>query len=298
MNLDFIIGPLVGAIIGLITNGIAIRMLFRPLKAVKIFGLTLPFTPGLIPKEKARIAKSLGDVVSDDLLNEGVIKKGLISEEMDEKITVAVNGMIAKKSTSEETLREFFYSFSGAERGENLIDEVSDKMVEFSYNRMVKLELGPLLSEIAVVEIVSNLQGSMFSMLINDGLINSAKTKMSEVIEKLVVEKGEDILDNIIRKESDNLFDKKLCDLYTEYQDRIPDFVNWVLTTYHQIVEKNIGVLLHAVDLSNLVENQINSYDVLTFEKMIFAIMKKELSAIVWLGGLLGLIMGMVMLFF
>lgn len=297
MDLSFFIGPIIGGIIGLITNGIAIRMLFRPLKALKIFGLTLPFTPGLIPKEKTRIAKSLGDVVSQELLNEDVIKKGLLSEEMDRKIAAALNDMIEKKSTSEETLRAFFYSFSGEERGENILDEVSTKMVEFSYNRMVKLELGPLLSEIAVVEIVNNLQGSMFSMLINDGLINSAKSKMSEVIEKLVIEKGEDILDNIIRKEGDNLFDKKFCDLYTEYEDRIPDFVSWVLMTYHQIIEKNIGILLHAVDLSRLVENQINSYDVLTFEKLIFAIMKKELNAIVWLGGLLGFIMGLVMLF-
>lgn len=296
MTVEFFMGPLIGGIIGLITNGIAIRMLFRPLKSVKIFGITLPFTPGLIPKEKSRIARSLGNVVSHDLLNEDVIKKGLISEEMDGKITVALNGIIEKKSTSEETLREFFYSFSGADRGEIIINDVSTKIIGFSYDRMVKLRLGPLLSEIAVAEIVNNLQGSMFSMLINDGLINSAKSKMSEVIEKLVVEKGEDILTNIIQRESNNLFDKKLCELYNEYEDRIPDFVSWVLNTYHQLIENNIGVLLHALDLSQLVENQINSYDVLTFEKMIFAIMKKELNAIVWLGGLLGLIMGMVML--
>lgn len=296
MTVEFFMGPLIGGIIGLITNGIAIRMLFRPLKAVKIFGITLPFTPGLIPKEKSRIARSLGNVVSHDLLNEDVIKKGLISEEMDGKITIALNGIIEKKSTCEETLRAFFYSFSGADRGEIIINDASTKIVGFSYDRMVKLRLGPLLSEIAVAEIVNNLQGSMFSMLINDGLINSAKSKMSEVIEKLVVEKGEDILTSIIQRESNNLFDKKLCDLYNEYEDRIPDFVSWVLNTYHQLIENNIGALLHALDLSQLVENQINSYDVLTFEKMIFAIMKKELTAIVWLGGLLGLIMGMVML--
>ncbi|MBU4541424.1 MAG: DUF445 family protein, partial [Firmicutes bacterium] len=57
MDYTFFIGPILGGIIGLITNGIAIRMLFRPLKAIRVFGLTLPFTPGLIPKEKERIAK-------------------------------------------------------------------------------------------------------------------------------------------------------------------------------------------------------------------------------------------------
>ena len=297
MDLSFFIGPIIGGIIGLITNGIAIRMLFRPLKAIKVWGLTLPFTPGLIPKEKPRIAKSLGDVVANNLLNQDVIKNGLLSPAMDDKITIAVNGLIAKKSTSDETLRELFYAFSSAERGEQIITDVTTKVVGFSYERMVKMELGPLLSEIAVTEIVSNLQGSMFAMLINENLISSAKVKMSEIIERMVVEKGEDILNNIFEKESTNLLDKRLCDLYLEYEDRIPEFVAWVITTYHQLIDKNIGVLIHALDLSKLVEDQINGYDVLTFEKMILEIMRKELNAIVWLGGLLGCIMGLVMSF-
>ncbi len=297
MDLSFFIGPILGGIIGLITNGIAIRMLFRPLKAIKVLRLTLPFTPGLIPKEKPRIAKSLGDVVANNLLNEDVIKNGLLSPEVDDKIAVAVNGLIAKKSTSDETLRELFYSFSGAERGEQIITDVTTKVVGFSYERMVKMELGPLLSEIAVTEIVSNLQGSMFAMLINENLISSAKVKMSEIIERMVVEKGEGILDNILEKESNNLLDKRLCDLYSEYEDRIPEFVAWVISTYHQLIDKNIGVLINALNLSKLVEDQINGYDVLTFEKMILEIMRKELNAIVWLGGLLGCIMGLVMSF-
>ncbi|WP_414732029.1 DUF445 domain-containing protein [Acetobacterium carbinolicum] len=297
MNLSFFIGPILGGIIGLITNGIAIRMLFRPIEAIKVFGLTLPFTPGLIPKEKPRIAKSLGDVVANNLLNENVIKNGLLSKEVDDKIANAVNGLIAKKSTSEETLRELFYSFSGDQRGEQIITEVSTKIVDFSYERMVKMELGPLLSEIAVTEIVSNLQGSMFAMLINENLISSAKVKMSEIIERMVVEKGEGILGNIIEKEGNNLLGKRLCDLYNEYEDRIPEFVTWIISSYHQLIEKNIGSLINALNLSKLVEDQINGYDVLTFEKMILEIMHKELSAIVWLGGLLGCIMGLVMSF-
>lgn len=297
MDLSFFIGPILGGIIGLITNGIAIRMLFRPLKPVKLLGRTLPFTPGMIPKEKPRIARSLGDVVANNLLNEAVIKNGLLSPEMDDKIVVALNELIAKKSTSDETLRELFYSFSGDQQGELIITDVTTKVVGFSYERMVKMELGPLLSEIAVTEIVSNLQGSMFAMLINENLISSAKLKMSEIIERMVVEKGEAILASIFEKESQNLLDKRLCDLYTEYQERIPEFVAWVIKTYHQLIDKNIGILIHALNLSKLVEDQINGYDVLTFEKMLLEIMRKELNAIVWLGGLLGCIMGLVMSF-
>lgn len=62
--------PLIGAVIGYITNDLAIRMLFHPYKAVYIGKFKLPFTPGIIPKEQQRIAKSLGNVISDMLLDE------------------------------------------------------------------------------------------------------------------------------------------------------------------------------------------------------------------------------------
>ncbi len=50
MNSIYIISPIVGAIIGYFTNWVAIKMLFRPYKKLKIGPIPIPFTPGLIPK--------------------------------------------------------------------------------------------------------------------------------------------------------------------------------------------------------------------------------------------------------
>ena len=55
METTYFIAPLLGGLIGYITNDIAIRMLFRPHKAKYLFGIHIPFTPGIIPKEKGRI---------------------------------------------------------------------------------------------------------------------------------------------------------------------------------------------------------------------------------------------------
>ena len=51
----YILPPLVGGVIGYVTNDIAIRMLFRPHSAKHIMGWRVPFTPGIIPKETGRI---------------------------------------------------------------------------------------------------------------------------------------------------------------------------------------------------------------------------------------------------
>jgi len=55
---------LFSTVIGYVTNYIAIRMLFRPWKAYHIGQFRIPFTPGLIPKEKERLAQSIGDSVT------------------------------------------------------------------------------------------------------------------------------------------------------------------------------------------------------------------------------------------
>lgn len=73
--MEYITPMLIGSIIGYFTNWLAIRMLFRPHEEKRIFGFKIPFTPGMIPKERGRIARSVGETVEDYLLTpEGILK--------------------------------------------------------------------------------------------------------------------------------------------------------------------------------------------------------------------------------
>ena len=54
--LHIILPILLGSIIGYFTNSLAIKMLFRPHKAIFIGKHQLPFTPGIIPKNQKRPA--------------------------------------------------------------------------------------------------------------------------------------------------------------------------------------------------------------------------------------------------
>jgi len=103
----YLIGPAVGAVIGYITNDIAIRMLFRPHQAKYIMGIHIPFTPGIIPKEKSRIATSIGKAVSDNLMNREVLERSLLSDEMMGKIGNAIDEFVATQSHNDETIEQF-----------------------------------------------------------------------------------------------------------------------------------------------------------------------------------------------
>ena len=68
-EMSSLIGPLSGGLIGYFTNWLAIKMMFRPHKAKYFLGMKIPFTPGLIPKERGRIAEAIGNSISDNLMN-------------------------------------------------------------------------------------------------------------------------------------------------------------------------------------------------------------------------------------
>ncbi|SIQ70338.1 Uncharacterized membrane protein YheB, UPF0754 family [Alkalispirochaeta americana] len=75
MVLSWSLPVVVGAAIGYLTNTVAIRMLFRPLRPVMLWKVSLPFTPGVIPRQRGELARSIARMVSQDLLSQEVLEK-------------------------------------------------------------------------------------------------------------------------------------------------------------------------------------------------------------------------------
>ncbi|MEJ2664709.1 MAG: DUF445 family protein [Spirochaetia bacterium] len=75
--IPWLLPPIVGAAIGYITNAIAIKMLFRPLTEKRILGIRIPFTPGIIPRQRYKLAESIGRMVSEQLITKDAVKKQL-----------------------------------------------------------------------------------------------------------------------------------------------------------------------------------------------------------------------------
>ncbi len=295
MLLILLPGLLIGGVIGLITNGIAIRMLFRPIKPLYLFNLKLPFTPGIIPKEKPRIAKSLGLVVADHLLTEETIKNALISETIDEKILAFIDEFLEKHNHADPSLKELLDQLIGEDKALAIIKKTQNQIIPIVFEKVNNLNLGPMLAEIAIEEVLRNIEGSMFAMFINDSLIASAKVKISELIDKMVYEQGGEIIETIVSSETEKLLARQSADLISDYDHQIREFKVNTIAFYHHIVENHSQSMIQAINLGKLVEDQINAFDVLTFEKLILSIMDRELKAIIWLGGFLGALMGLIL---
>ena len=83
--------PLLGALIGYVTNYIAIRMLFRPLRPWRLFGLRLPMTPGIIPAKRGELAQRMGEMVGHHLLTAEDVVRTLEQESFQRELKTAVS---------------------------------------------------------------------------------------------------------------------------------------------------------------------------------------------------------------
>ncbi|MBI4619080.1 MAG: DUF445 family protein [Desulfobacterales bacterium] len=94
--LPYLLPPVIGAIIGWFTNKVAIWMLFNPKKEKRVFGLRVPFTPGLIPRDQILIAKSLGTLIEEKLINSEEIDSRITKEEVNGKIKELMDKAVEK----------------------------------------------------------------------------------------------------------------------------------------------------------------------------------------------------------
>ena len=88
--------PLLGALIGFLTNALAIRMLFRPLREVRVLGVRLPLPPGVIPRRRHELSHSIGRMVSEQLLSPESIGVRLQSPD----VAAALAGQVAVRGAT------------------------------------------------------------------------------------------------------------------------------------------------------------------------------------------------------
>lgn len=300
MILNYIIPPVIGAVIGYITNDIAIKMLFHPRKTYYIGRLHIPFTPGLIPKEKKRIAASLGKAVGEQLLNEETISNTLISEEMISKLRSGVEELIDSRRNDTQTVGELIEKVSPKEVADKLFCELKESVTTHIYTKLTEAHLGEQIADITIKKAKSKLNSSILYKLtgfIDDAMIKTISKTLGEHIDKIIEENSESFIKEFTEKELDKFRNTMICDVIKKYEDKLPDFTELVISAYKKLVCRSLASVLKGINLSGIVEERISGFDVVQFESLIFGLMKRELNAIVYLGALLGFLLGFINIF-
>ena len=329
-ELNYIVGPTVGAVIGFITNDIAIRMLFRPHYAKYIFGIHVPFTPGIIPKERGRIAASIGTAISENLMNKEVLEKNLLSDEMLGKIRAAIDDFFDEQKKNSETLRQFLSHYLSAEELDNIAQSVGSELTLLIHRKLADPSVGSQIARVAVKHVMQKMQhagsgigdalkdegigpgggigdmlgrafGSFFGKKAKDtasdfiaALAEPVELLLSKNINEMLQNNSQQIMGDMIGAETNHLLDQPMQTLLADKEQQVEQVRNSILGLYRNVITDELPRILEVVNISKIVEVRINEMDVNETEKLIFAVMDKELKAIVWLGAGLGFIMGFV----
>lgn len=314
----YIAAPLIGGIIGYITNDIAIRMLFRPHTAKYLFGMKIPFTPGIIPKEKGRIAEAIGGAISQNLMNQEVLQRYLLSDDMTLKVRTSIEEFLDTQKHSQESVGDFLRHYLSEDELQGIVSSINANLTSQVHTKLSNSEVGKNVAHIVVenvvdkmkamdpTEILSGLAGGLggikaaaatmfggsilgkFFSLLREPAENMLANNINGMLQK----NGAEIVSNMIGNEAQTFMNTPVATLLEGKDEQIKQIVNTVESVYRTIISEHLPRILESVDIAKIVRERINEMDVNETEKLIFQVMDKELKAIVWLGALLGMIMG------
>jgi uncharacterized membrane protein YheB (UPF0754 family) len=191
MNWNWILFPLVGGLIGWVTNRLAIKMLFRPRKPVKIPVLGWEIQ-GLLPKRHTQLAKVISQTVEKDLMTTDALVDKLKQSGYREQALKLVNDYVVERL--EQALPRFIpqalvNAFKGyiietvEQETAGLVDKVEDtilanvqnnlsissiveeKVLAFDLDEFERIVLQVASTELGYIEILGGVLGVLIGLI-------------------------------------------------------------------------------------------------------------------------------------
>ena len=291
--LSVIAPPLIGGVIGYITNDLAIKMLFRPYAPVYIGRFRLPFTPGIVPKRLEMLAVLLGREVEARFFNADDLEILFQSDSFSETVAASITDMLYSRRqslclTMEKLEADPRTGPVTAAAKEKLCARIVEAMIDFDYVPVIRFASGEIGSDRARDGIPRGSAKNTINLLapsISDGikayLRERGRETLAPVLDNMLVAFGDRPFEAIVR---DVLPDKALtCRLIKEL------YLGFMAVYVRPVVE--------SIDVGGMITEKLRLMDPQAVEALILSVVNREFRYVVWLGGLLGAVIGAVNIF-
>lgn len=280
--LHYLSGPLIGAFIGYCTNYIAVKMLFHPYNEVRLLGMKLPFTPGVIPKNKPRLAHAIAHAVSDVLLTKQDLA-GLITDSAVESAGTALvtsSGLFGTQSP-DDLARRFGADQLHTETAEAFL---TDKV----YEGIQTMDIGEIVASKAMEVVRSN---PMLAFLPVGNIIATIKGKITEYVDS---DACRDMIAKVVSEKVAELRSAPTAETLGALGITETAAEGLVISLIHRMLDTYLEPMLDMLPIEQIIEDKINDMDIAMFEDLVMSVMKNELNAIVNLGFFIGLLIGVI----
>ncbi len=288
---NYIFPPLVGAVIGYFTNFLAIKMMFHPYKPVKIGKWRLPFTPGIIPKRKPYIAKALASAVGNNLVTKEDLKKVLLSEESKHAVCTAITHAILD---NEESFENQLKHQLGEERYAEVTEKTCKKISAVVADGLMKLDINGIVIEKGGELAEKYITNPLVAMFLTKDKVNSILGSIADQMVAYLQEHSDDLFLSTIEEKVGVLAQKNvdtmlaICGFEKETVQKLME------SAYDKLISDKSDALLEQIKITEIIEEKVNSMSNQELEKFTLSVMKRELNAVINLGAVIGLILGLV----
>lgn len=244
---------------------LAVKMLFRPLKPVYVFGWKLPFTPGLLPAERERFVDALAGVIAEKLLTADILASALHELQLETDVEKLARLRYAERSQPDTLLPV-------------VAGRITDMLTTLKHSSEAKWRIAHELRAVvvrrlerdyhpAVRQTATFLVGNNLVYRIVDRAINELADQLSE---SMAIR---EVVDEALRRLSEVVFTSE-----QPLQKRIAqDLV-------HQLSQR--------LDIKSIIKRRFESFSNDIFENLVYETAGHELRGIMVFGTYVGLAVG------
>lgn len=293
MDYSLLLHPLVGAVIGYITNWIAVKMLFKPSKAIYIGKFKLPFTPGIIPKNQERLAVGISTTIANSLLNEDILKENLLSEDIKDQISESIDNFLNSNETSPVSLIDLINKTEHSEELNQTIDNLVTTITNSILSTIKEANLAQTISTEVEKAVEDYMEKNLLTRIAKKPILSSLTENLEPQVNNYIETNGEKLIHDMVEKELTKYLNTSSLDLKDFIKNSNIDIKSIILSLYTSIISSKLSSILDTINITKVIENKIKSMDSKEIEKLVLSIISKELNALVNLGAIIGFILGL-----
>ncbi len=199
---------------------------------------------------------------------------------------------------NQSTLEEAFINILDENSYTKTLEKTKKHITSSIFTTIKEHDLGKIIAEQIEISAKEKMKGSLIGIFGGNSIIASISETASLKINDYIEKNGEELISSMVNTE----FEKYTSMSVSRFSENIANseinIVDTIMKIYQNFVIEKVPQILSLLNISKIIENKINSMDMLELEKLILNIMKKELNALVNLGALIGLVLGFLNLLF
>ncbi len=279
-----------GTVIGYGTNYLAVKMLFRPKHEVKLWGKALPFTPGVIPKQKDKLAGAIGNAVGTSLLTKNDIKSKLAGEELKSAVTGKIGEIFTRQLKSEIKALSKVDDEGYAEMKSKLSAMITKQIMD-SVN---SVGVGDKISAETAAALMDKVQGNMLKYIVTEEMVKSFTDHVGKKVQEYIDENGAVIVRSEVDKKLDSAEEYSVTQLLEKVNITEEKLSQKISELYDKAVNKTVDELMNKIDIAAMIKTKIDEMNVDMLEELVLKVMKEQLDVIVNLGAVIGFALSLI----